>query len=249
MPNIYETNELLSQYMEFHYGEEHFGVKNFLKETINLISTHTGNRKFRHALDVGCAVGRGSLELSKIAQKVHGIDNSSSFIDCANTLLNLGYLEYQVTLEGNQKQNKLASLDSLDFKPNATGILFEILDAEIASLNNMYDLILISNVIDRLKEPEKFLRKLSNIVEESGYMVISSPNGWSTQFTEEKYWLCGVKQNGIEYSSYKYLQSILQPNFTEIGESKELPFVIRETAWKYQHSFSQVTIWQRKRTQ
>ena len=35
--NIYETNDLVSQYCEFHYGEEHFGVKNFAQNSIELL--------------------------------------------------------------------------------------------------------------------------------------------------------------------------------------------------------------------
>ncbi len=36
--NIYETNTLVSQYCEFHYGDEYFGVKNFLQNSIETLS-------------------------------------------------------------------------------------------------------------------------------------------------------------------------------------------------------------------
>jgi hypothetical protein len=42
------------------------------------------------------------------------------------------------------------------------------------------------------------------------------------------------------------LQTILSEQFEPVCEPFDLPFVIRETARKYQHNVSQVTVWKKK---
>ncbi|MCB1944364.1 MAG: SAM-dependent methyltransferase, partial [Thauera sp.] len=58
--STYETDALLSQYAEFHYGDEAFGVPNFPKALADIaISAQRrfGNGQFGRALDLGCATG------------------------------------------------------------------------------------------------------------------------------------------------------------------------------------------------
>ncbi|PKO49752.1 MAG: 5-histidylcysteine sulfoxide synthase, partial [Betaproteobacteria bacterium HGW-Betaproteobacteria-21] len=66
--STYETDTLLSQYAEFHYGDEVFGVPNFPKALADIaIDAHRrlGNGRFERALDLGCATGRASFELAR----------------------------------------------------------------------------------------------------------------------------------------------------------------------------------------
>ena len=56
----YETDRLISEYIEFHYGAEYFGVPNFPRTLAQLAIAVMGDRPARKALDLGCATGRAT---------------------------------------------------------------------------------------------------------------------------------------------------------------------------------------------
>jgi hypothetical protein len=70
----YETDKLLSEYAEFHYGDNYFGVPNFSKALADLAIRAMGGKPARNALDLGCAAGRASFELARHFERVTGID-------------------------------------------------------------------------------------------------------------------------------------------------------------------------------
>ena len=64
------------------------------------------------ALDIGCAVGRHSFELTRQFEEVVGIDYSQSFVDACNTLKETGKMSYSILLEGDLYQDLEAVVDS-----------------------------------------------------------------------------------------------------------------------------------------
>jgi len=63
---IYESKNSTNQYLDFHYGTvEYFGVKNFPSQCAHktIEAAKSENIKGR-ALDLGCAVGRATIELA-----------------------------------------------------------------------------------------------------------------------------------------------------------------------------------------
>ena len=54
----------------------------------------------------------------------------------------------------------------------------------------------------------------------------------------------GIKRHGESYYTFEALQDALLARFTLIHR-QDVPFVIRETDRKYQHSLSDMTIWQK----
>ena len=87
MNNPYETDELVSQYLDFHYGDVYFHIPNFAKAcTDHCISAARASGIAgigARALDLGCAVGRSSFELEKYSEQVVGLDFSARFIASA----------------------------------------------------------------------------------------------------------------------------------------------------------------------
>ncbi len=53
----YETDKLLSEYAEFHYGDTYFDVPNFPKALAELAIAAMEDKPARRALDLGCASG------------------------------------------------------------------------------------------------------------------------------------------------------------------------------------------------
>lgn len=115
--NPYETDALVAQYLEFHYGENYFGVANFPQTCVEvchkLLNDHSGTTR---ALDLGCSVGRSSFELARWFNHVDAIDFSARFISAASKLQQNGKIRYFVPSEGELGEYREARLT--DFADN-----------------------------------------------------------------------------------------------------------------------------------
>jgi putative 4-mercaptohistidine N1-methyltranferase len=119
--------------------------------------------------------------------------------------------------------------DACNLKPQFTG----------------YDLVLAANLIDRLYSPAKFLQHIHERINMGGLLLIASPYTWLAEHTRREDWVGGFKKNGERYTTLDGLQEMLAPHFRLIQGPLEVPFVIRETKRKFQHTLSEVTIWER----
>ena len=79
-----------------------------------------------------------------------------------------------------------------------------------------------------------------------GLLVIASPYTWLEEYTEKEEWLGGFKRDGESVTTLDGLSEALGPQFRLVGEPRDVPFVIRETKRKFQHTVSELTVWKRK---
>jgi hypothetical protein len=78
-----------------------------------------------------------------------------------------------------------------------------------------------------------------------GWLVITSPYTWLEDYTPPGYWLGGYVDNaGIPVDTFTGLSRALHPHF-KLGCRENIPFVIRETARKHQHTIAELTAWHR----
>ena len=244
--NTYETDELISQYLEFHYGDEYFDVPNYPKACVDIIFSLLDDKPCRRALDIGCAVGRSSFELARRFEQVDAVDFSTRFIRNALTLCEQGKIKYLIRDEGELSRVRSFNLADLALGDAVNKIEFTQGDAcNLKQKYNNYDLVFAGNLIDRLYEPKKFLLEMARRINPGGLLVISSPYTWLEEYTERAHWLGGFKENGENLTSCDALKQLLSPYFEAVGEPKDVPFVIRETARKFQHSIAQLTVWRR----
>jgi len=244
--NSYETDELVSQYLEFHYGPSYFSVPNFplacVKAAIKLIPE---NLRLR-ALDIGCAVGRGSFELAQYFEHVDGIDFSARFIQSGVSLQERGAIRYTIPTEGKLVEYREESLTKHNLADHASRVQFTQGDAtNLKPQFKDYDLVMACNLIDRLNDPRKFLELISQRIRPGGWLVLSSPYTWLEDFTEKENWLGGYKKDGESVTTLNHLKELLQERF-HFESSEQIPFVIRETARKFQHTLSEISFWQRR---
>lgn len=245
--NTYETDELISQYLEFHYGDEYFGVANFPKACIDTLKQSIPNLETHKALDLGCAVGRSSFELAKIFDAVDALDFSTRFIRNAQSLVEHGNVRYLITDEGELSTLKQVSLEELDLQDTPEKVNFIQGDASnLKPIYQNYDLVFAGNLIDRLYEPVAFLGTIHERINQGGYLVLTSPYTWLEEFTQKENWVGGFKENGENLTTLDGLHRILGQHFTAFAEPIDIPFVIRETARKHQHTVAQMTIWKKK---
>jgi 5-histidylcysteine sulfoxide synthase/putative 4-mercaptohistidine N1-methyltranferase len=242
----YETDKLISEYAEFHYGDTFFGVANFTQTLANIAINAMQDKPARKALDLGCASGRASFELARHFDHVTGIDFSVRLIESGVQMAETGELHYTLVDEGqlvSYKTRALASLGLDDLKGKV-----EFLQGDACNLKPLltgYDLILAANLIDRLYSPQKFLSQVHERLNIGGILLIASPYTWLEEHTKREEWIGGFKRNAENFTTLDGLKEQLSPHFRLIAAPVDVPFVIRETKRKFQHSLSEVTLWER----
>jgi putative 4-mercaptohistidine N1-methyltranferase len=243
--NMYETDELVSQYLEFHYGSSYFDVPNYPVNCIEIGMQHVQLNQPLRALDLGCSVGRSTFELAKHFQHVDGIDFSARFIQHGHQLKEDGLVRYMITTEGELKDFKEISLDQLGYGDVQHKVDFIQGDAcNLKPLFSDYDLVFCGNLLDRLYDPELFLDSIESRINEGGYLVLTSPYTWLEDYTAKEKWLGGIKVNGENFTTLDGLKAKLLAKF-ELVHTQDIPFVIRETQRKFQHTVAQMTIWKK----
>ena len=243
--DIYESDALVSQYCEFQYGDEHFGVENFAKSCAALAERYAINKS--KALDLGCATGRATFELAKTFKNVEGIDFSVRFVQVGSKLKDEGYVAFSDKIEGELTENKKVTIEELGYEKLRDKVSFWQGDACNLKPNfRGYDLIMATNLIDRLYNPKLFLESVHERLNDDGILILTSPYTWQENSTKKEFWLGGYRdENGKVVRTLDSLKVILETNFELLGV-EDLEFVIKETARKYQHTISQVTVWKKR---
>ncbi len=243
--DVYESDELVSRYCEFQYGSENFGVKNFAIECAKIASKFAKNPN--KALDLGCATGRATFELAKSFDEVEGIDFSARFIGVGVKLKNDGYVAYASKTEGDLAERKKVTIEDLGYENLKERVAFWQGDACNLKPNfNSYDLVMATNLIDRLYNPKLFLQEIKNRINSGGILMLTSPYTWQESSTKKEFWLGGYKdESGKEVKTLDTLKEILGDEF-ELIHLQDLEFVIKESARKFQHSVAEVSVWRKK---
>lgn len=244
----YESDKQLSEYAEFHYGDTYFGVPNFPKALSDFALHHLQGKPMRTALDLGCATGRATFELATQFEHVTGIDFSARFIGLALKLAQQGVLRYTMVNEGDLVSYQERTLTAMGLQAVADKVEFWQGDAcNLKPQFTGYDFILAANLIDRLYSPRQFLSAIHTRLNVGGVLMLTSPYTWLEEHTPREEWIGGYKQDGENVSTLDGLKTVLGDHFKLLQAPVEIPFVIRETRHKFQHSLSEVTLWERIR--
>jgi len=246
--DLYESDSLAAQYCEAHYGPEHFAVPNFAVTCTHIALEAMSGRAKGQALDLGCAVGRATFELARggFAQ-VTGLDFSTRFFRLATRMRDEGYLRYTFPEEGEIVSFHEIGLQELGLDGVRDRVRFFQGDAcNLPEKFNGYDLVLATNLIDRLYSPRKFLAMIHERMNPGGLLILTSPYTWLEEYSKKEEWLGGYRDSGEPVWSLDGLKQVLSPHFTLLGEPRDVPFVIRETRRKFQHTVAELTVWELK---
>ena len=249
---FYETSKALSEYLLFHYGKPEevlpwdFGPSDALDYPARCVSECVAADRLAanaRALDLGCAVGRSTFELARHCAEAIGIDLSENFSAAAGQLQRAGERVVELAVEGDLGQAAVAEVPS---GIDRSRVSFEQGDATFLRDGiGQFDVVLMANLIDRLPCPAKCLEQLPNLVAAGGQLIIASPCTWLEEYTPKAEWVGGILKDGKPYTTLDGLKDMLAPHFRMLGEPRSLPFVIRETRNKFQHSFSELTVWEK----
>lgn len=241
----YESAELLHQYLLFHYGApadqlpwengpaEALGFpQRCVREGVDL-SKLSGREA---ALDVGCAVGGATFELSRHFEVCVGIDYSHAFVEAARQLQTDGELTVEAVETGTRRSRHRIA------RPEGTigSLFFEQGDAHAPRPDlGSFDVVLAANLLCRLARPTAFIRRLAGLVRPGGQLIITTPNTWLESFTAREYWIGATPETGEPLEA---LEALLAPEF-RLDRAWDMPFLIREHARKYQWSVAQASRW------
>jgi putative 4-mercaptohistidine N1-methyltranferase len=242
MTNPYESKRYLDEYLLFHYGSDdevmpwEFGPREALGFGLRTVARFSPGERAR-ALDLGCAVGRSTFELTKTNREVLGIDYSAAFIAAARRLAAGETIAYDRREEGHQSVRLEARLPP-DVHPRRAR--FEVGDAtDLRPDLGTFDRVHAANLLCRLPDPQKLLGRLPALVVPGGELVIATPCSWLAEFTPPDRWPPG--------STLTWLEHELAGTF-EIVRRADEPLLIRETARKFQWTVSLVSVWKRRGT-
>ncbi|GAA5128716.1 putative 4-mercaptohistidine N1-methyltransferase [Luteolibacter yonseiensis] len=243
MSDIYESEKILSEYLLFHFGQAGeilttdrtwpAGMREALDFPVRT-AAHFSAGEVGRGLDLGCAVGRSAFEMSRTCRKVTGIDFSHAFIQAAETLRSGRVLSYERREEAALTTRLEAALPA-----GVDGERLSFLQGDAMDLPadlDGFDRVHAANLLCRLPQPERLLERLPSLVRAGGELVLATPCTWLEEFTPVENWPKG--------GTFDWLKSKLSTDFELVRQADE-PFLIRETARKFQWTTSLVTVWRR----
>jgi putative 4-mercaptohistidine N1-methyltranferase len=244
--SFYDSDAALEQYLLFHYGTpeqicpllpEARAACGFPVRCVTEPLREMDLKKRGRALDLGCAVGRSTLELARYFDEVIGIDFSPRFIAAARRM----QVELAVTVRALKEGNIFEELQLEWPEEKMKGrIVFEQGDAcALREGLGEFDFVLMANLIDRLPDPVRCLERLPALVSPGGWLAITSPYTWLEEYTPREKWLDGAGRGTLAA-----LQEKLAPAFA-LHRTLDLPFLIREHRRKYQWSVAEASLWRR----
>jgi len=250
--NFYETDRAVSEYLLFHYGKPEprlpaalaeAGALDFPARCVGACLDPARLPRNACGLDLGCAVGRGAFELARHCAEVVGIDYSRAFVSVAGRLRARGSLAFEYVEEGDLTRRHRAVVPPDIARAR---VCFERGDAQrLRPGLGPFDVVVMANLIDRLRRPQSCLDQLPDLVKKGGQLIITSPYTWLETYTPRKNWLGGFQRGRRRVATFDALREILAPHFTLLRRL-DLPFVIREHARKFQLSFADASVWIRR---
>ncbi len=244
MSDPYESEKLLGEYLLFHFGSAEEILPQVrawpagMTEALGFPSRtvgHFSDGMVADGLDLGCAVGRSVFEMSKTCGRVLGIDFSHSFIRAAEALRGGAILPYGRLEEAAIRTPLAASLPDGVFPER---VRFQRGDAMNLPVDlGSFDRVHAANLLCRLPEPKRLLDRLPSLVRPGGELVLATPCTWLAEFTPPENW--------PPHGTFDWLKDSLDADFALIRQAEE-PFLIRETARKFQWTTSMVTVWRRR---
>lgn len=244
--NPYTTDSIISQYCHFGWGDNALGVENYPSTCAKIALEYMKDKPKRKAFDIGCAIGRSTFELARGFDEVIGVDFSARFVQEAESLKQNAVLRYTMPTEGELESFHEVNLSNFDLEEERSKVSFWQADAcNLKPLYKGFDLIFGGNLIDRLYDPKKFLDSLAERLNDKGMLILTSPYTWQKESTPKEKWIGGYKRDGENVTTLDGLKEILGKEFRLI-DTKDVPFVIQETARKHQYTIAQMSIWEKK---
>lgn len=249
---LYEDEELVNQYLEFHYTapSDFFPYQTQIKAVSDTFSfpikvAHHAMGQYKpavakRALDLGCAVGATSFELSKMYDEVVGVDLSEAFIAAANRVKASDSFQFEAPDQGLIRAARKVTRPA-GSRPDC--IKFVVGDAQAVDPNlGTFDAVIAANLMCRVPDPQKLMFELARLVNKGGVLVITSPFSWWVGATRKETWLGGLP--GGPRSEEVQKRKLREIGFELLHEGVE-SHLIKDHHRRYQLGTPYLTIWRK----
>ena len=188
----YDDPVMLSAYLWSHFGDLLSDAR--ATDAYRLWASHFQPRK-GDALDVGCAVGRLSLDLSATHSRVIGVDTSTSFIAKAREILGTKELDFELIIEGRLTEHRHLPLH---YGWNFQNVEYIVADAMALPFSrSRFASVAAINVLEKVPDPYQHLVEVNRVLEkQSSSFLFSDPFSWDPAFSSPERWLGGTNGNG-----------------------------------------------------
>jgi putative 4-mercaptohistidine N1-methyltranferase len=250
--NYYDSERAAAEYLILHYGRPEprlpEGVTvglapQFVRRCVSECLDARRLPAASRALDLGCAVGGASFELARHCAEVIGLDASRRFIEIAGHLRARGSFSFRYIEEGQLARRGRAVVPPDIERRRVTFALGDAMHPR-AGLGK-FDVVLMSNLIDRLGKPKACLKHLPLLLKSGGQLILTSPYSWLPEYTRRARWLGGRRRGGRPVRTFAALRRILSPHF-KLVRRLDLPFLIREHDRKFQLGIAEAGVWLRR---
>ncbi len=190
----YNSWNMLSAYLWSHYGE-------FFQDPEATDAYRIWSSCFKQsegmALDIGCAVGRLSFELSLTHEPVIGIDTSLSFITKARELLLEKRLAFDLVTEG-----LITEPHACDLSPQWQYDRTEFIVADALALPfpaDSFSTAASVNVLEKVTHPRRHLRDVNRVMAQTQAMfVFADPFSWDESVSAPELWVGGTEDGEFQ---------------------------------------------------
>ena len=173
--NPYETDTLVAQYLDFQYGPSHFGVANYAEALAGLASELCGAAMSGRSISAAPPARPASNWLAA-SPTWTGWTTRPASSTWPLTLARQDSFRYAVPVEGIWWNiARRASPPRARSRAERAGPLQPGDACNLKPKYGDYDLVLASNLIDRLREPARFLRDIAPRLRSGGLLVLTSP--------------------------------------------------------------------------
>lgn len=183
----YEATAMVSSYLWCHYGDifAHPEAGTAYSQWASHVAEGAPL-----AVDIGCAVGRFTFELSVNSDFAVGLDRSRAFIGLARQLLREGRLKFALITEGRLTEPRTIGLPD---RWNRGRLEFIVGDAlALPFAQESFGVLSSLNVLDKVPKPLKHLQEVNRVAAKAGArFLFSDPFSWSTDSALEADWLGG----------------------------------------------------------
>ena len=243
----YNSRAMLSAYMWSHFGDllNDSLATDAYQQWTSVIKPSQGL-----ALDIGCAVGRVSFELSTTHIRVIGVDSAHSFIRKARTLLGQKRQTFDLIIEGQITEKRTCDLPD---HWHHERIEFVVADAmALPFRDQQFSTISAFNILEKVPDPCQHLREVNRVLlEQDALFAFSDPFSWDESISHPDLWIGGKHQGLLKGRGLDVMQrlfageaDIFKP-VLEIVNSGAVSWKIRKTENLWEHITSQFLIGQR----
>ena len=204
----YENMSLVSSYLWSHYGDlikDPHASDTYQKWASILMP----DEKVSSSVDVGCAAGRISFEMSTRCDFAVGIDLSRQFIRAARQLAKNRTLDFELVHEG-----RLTQTQTITLPPTICCDRVEFLVADALALpfpKSVFPLISSLNILDKVSQPLKLLQEVNRVArDQDAHFLFSDPYSWSSDSAPEELWLGGTVAGPYPGSGRDNVLALLQ---------------------------------------